>query len=328
MLVSLLMDEITLVVLGDPAEPVLRTLDSMEGGIQVRIGKTAAALGDAVGRARVLFSWAGSKDEVRKVMEGAPNLEWIHVRHAGLDRFLFPELIESAIPLTNGSGVFSQSLGEFAILGALYFAKDVPRILKAKSARRWDVFDVAAVRTQTMGIVGYGDIGRAVARRAKALDMRVVALRRNPAPRAGDEYVDQLYATKNLHAMLAECDYVVVAAPLTPETAGMIGKSEFERMKPDAIIMNIGRGPVIDESAMVDALRQKQIRGAWLDVFDVEPLPPDHPLWSMDNVFISAHCADHTKDWLQDAVDFFVDQFERWRKGEPLKNIVDKRAGY
>jgi phosphoglycerate dehydrogenase-like enzyme len=319
--------DITVVVLGDPAEPVLAAMQPGDG-VRLKIGKTAAALAPELREARVLFDWQGSKAEMPEVLKAAPHLEWIHTRYAGLDRALFPELVDSHIPLTNGSGVFSQSLGEFAILGALYFAKDVPRLLRAKVARRWEVFDCDEVRKQTMGIVGYGDIGRAIARRAKALDMRVLALRRNIAPRPGDEYVDRLYSNNRLHEMLPDCDYVVVAAPLTNETKGLMGAAEFAVMKREAIIMNVGRGPVIDEAAMIEALRSGRIRGAALDVFEIEPLPPESPLWEMDNVLLSPHCTDHTRDWLADAANFFLEQLARWRAGEPLKNIVDKRAGY
>lgn len=314
--------------MADPAAPALRELDAIGPGVTVKIGKTADALGDSVREARVLFNWTGAKPEVKKVLETAPRLEWIHAMYAGLDRSLFPELVESPIPLTNGSGVFSQSLGEFVILGILYFAKDVSRRIQAKAAHKWDVFDNAEISRQTVGIVAHGDIGRAVARRAKAMGMRVLAHRRNPAPRPGDENVDRVYAAHELHTMLPQCDYVAVTAPLTDETRGMIGKREFELMKPSAVILNVGRGPVIDEAAMVDALRTKRIRGAALDVFDVEPLPPDNPLWDLDNVFMTSHCADHVDGWVESAVVFFLEQFRRWRNGEPLKNVVDKRAGY
>jgi phosphoglycerate dehydrogenase-like enzyme len=322
------MDNITVLVLADPAAPALRKLDGIGPGVVLKIGKTADDLGDAVTDARVLFNWTGSKPDVLKVMQRAPKLEWIHAMYAGLDRSLFPELIESPIPLTNGSGVFSQSLGEFAILGVLYFAKDVPRRMRSKAEHRWDVFDCVEISKQTIGIVAHGDIGRAVSSRAKALGMRVLALRKNTAPRPGDEHVDRIYAASDLHAMLPECDYVVVTAPLTPETTGMIGKREFELMKPEGVIMNVGRGPVIQETAMIEALRTGRIRGAALDVFDVEPLPPDNPLWSLDNVLITSHCADHVNGWVESAVVFFLDQFSRWSNGEPLRNVVDKRAGY
>ena len=322
------MENITVLVMADPAHPALKELDRIGSGVNVRIGKTAAELGDAVANARVLFNWTGAKPEVKKVLETAPKLEWIHAMYAGLDRSLFPELVEHPIPLTNGSGVFSQSLGEFIILGVLYWAKDVPRRIQAKAARQWDVFDNIEISTQTIGIVGHGDIGRAVSSRAKAMGMRVLALRRSVESRPGDEHVDRVYGVHELHEMLPECDYVAVTAPLTADTKGMIGKAEFDKMKPSAIIMNVGRGPVIDEAAMVEALRSRRIRGAALDVFDIEPLPPENPLWELDNVFMTAHCADHVHGWVESAVVFFVEQFNRWRKGEPLKNIVDKRAGY
>jgi phosphoglycerate dehydrogenase-like enzyme len=328
MIAWLFMEDITILVLADPAAPPLRRLDSIGPGVTLKIGKTAEALGPAIAEARVLFNWTGSKPDVRRIIEGAPKLEWIHAMYAGLDRSLFPELVESPIPLTNGSGVFSQSLGEFVILGILYFAKNVPRRMQAKAEHRWDVFDNVEISRQTVGIVAHGDIGRAVASRAKAMGMRVLALRRNVAPRAGDENVDRVYATGELHEMLPQCDYVAVTAPLTPETTGLIGKHEFALMKPEAVILNVGRGPVIDEAAMIEALQNKRIRGAALDVFDVEPLPPDSPFWSLENVLLSAHCADHVDGWVESAVVFFLEQFERWRNGEPLRNVVDKRAGY
>jgi phosphoglycerate dehydrogenase-like enzyme len=321
------MEDITLLVLGDPAEPTFGRLSELGRQVHFTIGKTAEEL-TPQNEARVLFNWSGGKEDVRRAMEFAPKLEWIHTRSAGLDRLLFPELINSPIPLTNGTGVFSQALGEFVILGALYFAKYVPRLLKTKADRTWDSSGVYEVAKQTMGIVGHGDIGRAAAWRAKVLGMRVLALRRDPSPRPGDEHVDRVYSTGDILEMLPQCDYVVVTAPLTPETKGLVGKREFAAMKPEAIIMNVGRGPVIDEAAMIEALQTNRIRGAALDVFDVEPLPHDSPFWSMDNVLISPHTADHTQDWLDDAITFFLEQFARWRKGEPLKNIIDKHAGY
>src|SRR5271169_3677081 len=136
--------------------------------------------------------------------------------------------------------------------------------------------------------------------------MRVLALRRDIAPRDGDEHVDRVYPNSQLHEMLPECDYVVVAAPLPPHTRHLLSTPEFNVMKPEAIVMNVGRGPVIDEAALVEALRSGRIRGAALDVFEVEPLPAESPLWDMENVLISAHTADHTKDWMNDSLNFFA----------------------
>jgi phosphoglycerate dehydrogenase-like enzyme len=322
------MDQITVVVLGGTKEPALDRLKELGSGVKILRAEKVAEIGPELAEARVLFQWAGSRDELKLVLAGAPKLEWVHGRYAGLDAILGPELIESHVPLTNGSGAFSQSLGEWVMCGALYFAKDLPRMLRAKAEKKWINFDVLELSTETMGIVGHGDIGRAIARRAKAFGMKVLALRRDISPRPGDEDVDQLFTTPDLHKMLPLCDYVVSAAPLTPQTKHMLSTKEFALMKPTVIVMNVGRGPVIDEAAIIEALRNKTIRGAALDVFEVEPLPVESPLWEMENVLISYHTADHTKDWIDDAVTLFLDQFKLWRSGEPLKNVTDKRAGY
>ena len=322
------MEKITISVLGNPAETVLGGLSALGGGMNLLTAKTVEDLGPEASTTKILFNWTGSQDEVIKLMAVAPDLEWIHSRYAGLDKLLFPELIASPVPLTNGSGVFSQSLGEFIIAGILYFAKDLVRMKKAQAEKRWEVFDVREIRNRTLGIVGYGDIGRAIASRAQALGMTVLGHRRLTEWREGDQFVAKIYASDQLHEMLPLCDFVAVAAPLTPSTFHMMSTAEFNAMKPEAIVMNVGRGPVIDEAAMVAALQAGTIAGACLDVFEVEPLPPDSPLWDMENVLISAHTADHTQDWLDDAVRFFVEQYGRWTRGETLKNVVDKHAGY
>jgi phosphoglycerate dehydrogenase-like enzyme len=176
--------------------------------------------------------------------------------------------------------------------------------------------------------VGYGDIGCAVAARARDMGMRILALRRHPEKSAGDTLVDAAFGPAQLHELLAQSDFVVVAAPLTAETRGMIGARELAAMRPTAVIVNIGRGPVVDEAALVEALRAKRIAGAALDVFDTEPLPAGHPFYGLDNLLLSPHCADHTPDWLERAMRFFLDNFDRFRQGQPLLSVVDKRLGY
>ena len=146
--------------------------------------------------------------------------------------------------------------------------------------------------------------------------------------RGVDPLVDRIYSPAERCEMIALCDYVVVAAPLTAETRGMIGEAEFAAMKPDGVMINVGRGPVIDEPAMLKALTEGRIKGAGLDVFTHEPLPDGHPFYKMENVLLSPHCADHTMDWLEQAMRFFIENFERYAKGEPLRNVVDKKLGY
>jgi phosphoglycerate dehydrogenase-like enzyme len=288
---------------------------------------SAAALTSASKEAEVILHWIGPRDLLRSAFLASPRVRWVHSRSAGLDSILFPELIQSAVPLTNGSGVFSQSLGEFALAAILYFAKDFRRMLRNQEAGRWEQFDVEEISGQTVGIVGYGDIGRAVASRVHAMGMRVLALKRH-VPASGDPLIAQFFQPQALSAMLAQCDYVVVAAPLTEETRHMISDAAFAAMKPNAVVINIGRGPVIDQAALVRALSAGRIKGAGLDVFEHEPIPPGDPIYKLENVLVSPHCADHTKDWLNDAMRFFIQQYERFRTGQPLENVVEKHLGY
>ncbi len=202
-------------------------------------------------------------------------------------------------------------------------------MIRNQMAGVWEAFDVMPISGQTVGIVGYGDIGRAVATTVRPLGMAVLAVKRHVGPSPGtDPLVEQMYSPDRRIEMIPRCDYVVVAAPLTPETRGMIAEPEFAVMKPTAVVINVGRGPVIREEALVSALSQERIKGAALDVFDHEPLPNGHPFYKLENVLMSPHCADHTPDWLDRAMQFFIAQFDRFQKGKPLISVVDKKLGY
>jgi phosphoglycerate dehydrogenase-like enzyme len=323
------MENDTILVLADPAAPQLGILRTSLAGVKIVAGNSAEAFEQAALDATVLFYWSGSLPLFRKVFGMCPNLRWVHSLSAGLDKALFPELLQSPVPLTNGSGVFSASLGEFALAAILYFAKDFRRMIRNQQAGVWEPFDVMPVSGHTAGIIGYGDIGRAIAARVRPLGMTVLAVKRHVSPSlAADPLVEQVYGPERRFEMLSRCDYVVVAAPLTAETRGMIGEPEFAAMKSTAVVINVGRGPVIEEKALVRALSNGRIKGAALDVFDQEPLPQGHPFYQLENVLLSPHCADHTPDWLDNVMRFFVAQFERFRKGEPLLNVVDKKLGY
>jgi phosphoglycerate dehydrogenase-like enzyme len=176
--------------------------------------------------------------------------------------------------------------------------------------------------------VGYGDIGREASNLARAFGMKVVAVRRRATLSNQDPNLERTYPPEGLREMLASCDYVLVTTPLTPQTRGMIGEAELGAMKTSAVIINLGRGPVIVESALVSALTAKRIRGAALDVFDEEPLLEGHPFYSLENVLLSPHSADHTVGWASLAMEVFIENFERFRAGQPLLNLVDKKAGY
>jgi phosphoglycerate dehydrogenase-like enzyme len=322
------MGKVNLLVVENPNEPKPPLIDQMPDYVNFVEGAKAADFDSAVAEADAILSWGAKRDVMEKLLASAPKLKWIHSRSAGLDSLLFPALIESPVPLTNGRGVFSQSLGEFVIGAVLFFAKDMRRMLRSQKEGRWDQFDVLEIRGQTLGIIGYGDIGRAIAKRAAAMEMNVLAMRRRPDLSEGDPFVSELFGFGQKKEMIERCDYVVSALPLTPETKAFIDAADFAAMKPTAVFLNVGRGPVVDEPALIEALQSGRIKGAGLDVFAVEPLPAGHPFYSMENVLMSAHCADNTSEWLNDAMRFFYGNLERFSKGEPLLNIVDKKAGY
>jgi len=322
------MEHVTLLVLADPSEPELKMLRRLPESVTVVIGGSVEALERAAPAADVLFCWFGKRNLLKQIWKIAPHVRWVHSVAAGLDSVLFPELVESSVPVTNSRGAFSSSLGEFVIGAVLFFAKDFRRMIRNQAAGVWEPFDVDDVSRQTLGIVGYGDIGRAIAQRARPFGMKVLALRRHPERSPDDPFVDEVLPLDRKLDLVRRSDYVAVAAPLTKETRGLIGPAEFAAMKSAAVVINVGRGPVIDEGAMIQALSEKRIRGAALDVFDAEPLPAGHPFYSMENVLLSPHCADHTRGWLEQPMEIFLDNFERFRKGQPLRNVVDKKLGY
>jgi phosphoglycerate dehydrogenase-like enzyme len=323
------MENHTVLVMANATDPQLAMLEQLPAATTIAVGNSMEAFERTIADAKVLLNWSLVRDLMREILAAAPKLEWIHTRSAGLDNLMFPELVESPVILTNGTGVFSQSLGEFVLGAILYFAKGFRRMVRSQEAGVWDPFDIVEISNQTVGIVGYGDIGRAVATRVKSMGMRVLAVKRHGPPLYNvDPLVSQIFAPEKRTDMIAQCDYVVVAAPLTAETRGLIGEKEFAAMKPEAVIVNVGRGPVIDEAAMVRALSEGRIKGGALDVFDQEPLPAGHPFYKLQNVLLSPHCADHTPDWMDQAMRFFIEQFDRFSKGVPLQNMVDKKLGY
>lgn len=321
------MDDVTIWVLTRGNDASLRVLDEAGPGVRYVFGAAAADFAAAAPPDAILVCSMG-RAALEPVLALAPGARWIHSRAAGLDSVLFPALVASDVPLTNGRGVFSASLAEFAIAALLYFARDFPRLLRSQRRAAWEPFEPLDLAGRTLGIVGYGDIGRAVAERAHRLGMKVLALRRRPALTGADRWVDETLPADQLPALMRRADDVVVAAPLTAETRGLVGEQAIGAMRPGAVFVNVGRGPVVVEAALVRALADGRLRGAALDVFETEPLPAASPLWGMDNVLVSPHCADNTPGWLEAAMRAFLANLERFRRGERLLNVVDKRLGY
>lgn len=319
---------LTVCVLAPPDDSSLRVLRPAPEGVRFVIGNRLEDLEAAAPEAEAVCLVFGGRGLLEPVFARAPKLRWVHTGWAGLDGTLFPALVESDVVMTNSRGVFSASLGEFAMLGVLFFAKDLRRMLASQAAARWEPYEVEELRGRSLGILGYGDIGRAVASRAKGLGLRVLALRRDAAASHGDPFVDEVVQTERRLELIARCDYVVLSLPGTPDTRGLFGAGEIAAMKPNAVLVNVGRGSTVDQPALVAALAARRIRGAALDVFAEEPLPAGHPLWRLDNVLVSPHTADRTASWRDEAMQLFLENLARYRRGERLVNVVDKARGY
>jgi len=278
--------------------------------------------------ANVLFvSEICTPNMMTKILQRMPQIDWIHSRWAGINHMLCPELIENEIPVTNAKGAYSYSLGEFCLFGCLYFEKLAPRMLQQKKDHHWEKFMVGELKGKTLGIIGYGDIGRHCAIQCKKNGMKIASLRR----RAGletDDIIDIAFDASEINKLMSVCDYVCVALPLTPQTHHLVNKEVLSHAKPGCVILNVGRGPCIKEDDLVEALQDGTIRGACLDVFEVEPLPKESPLWDMDNVFISPHTADVTDYYHRAGVEVFLDKLDYFLDEKPFDAICDKRAGY
>lgn len=287
----------------------------------------AAFTPEQIANAEVVVNHRNRGRYVSEMLPRMTKLRWIHSLSAGVEDVLTPAVRQSDIPLTNSRGVYSRSLAEWSLMAMLYFAKDVRRLVAQRQSAVWAQFDCQMLRDARLAILGYGSIGREVARLASAFGMQITGVRRGAPSSAPDEYATIVPASQTLMA-LTDADYVVAALPLTAETRHAVGNREFAAMRPESIFINIGRGATVQESALINALEQRRIRGAALDVFETEPLPGDSPLWRMENVLLSPHCADHTATWEQESAQFFVENFARFLNGEPLKNLVNKETGY
>jgi phosphoglycerate dehydrogenase-like enzyme len=321
-----------LLVICPPDHYLLRNLEPIRGAAHISVDNDPSMLERHAPEAEIILwsGMAGNAPPFREIWRHASKVKWIHSIAAGLDDLLLPELIESPVTITNARGVFKRSLAEFVIASMLYFYKHIRRLVETQREHRWDHLSVDWLRGKMMGVVGYGAIGQECAMLAKALGVKIYATRRKPELSAGDAVADRVFPSTELKDMLKEVDVILAAAPLTPQTRHMIGEPEFQVTKSSVIVINVGRGPVIDEAALIRALQQKRVAAAALDVFEHEPLPKNHPFWDMENVLISPHCADrtHDPDWLDLSAQFFVENFRRYVAGQPLLNIVDKKAGY
>ena len=264
----------------------------------------------------------------------ALKLRWIHSPAAAVHQFLFPEFINSDVILTNSREVHGAVVAEQVIAMIFAVAKRIPQAVRFQQQRLWGQETIweqsggpREIAGATLGMVGLGSIGRNVARHAAALGMTVIVVRQH-VDATRPESVYEVLPPSMINEMFAAADYIVLAVPVTPATRHMIGREQLATMKPDAYLINVGRGPLIDEAALLEVLQQRKIGGAALDVFDQEPLPPDSPLWDLENLLITPHTAGMTAKLWERHYTLFAENVRRYLSGQALLALVDKKSGY
>ncbi|MFI5798904.1 D-2-hydroxyacid dehydrogenase [Streptomyces sp. NPDC051677] len=301
------------------AEPLPR-LGRLTGRARV-LHTDEASLAARLPAADVLLVWDFTSHAVRAAWPGeGPRPRWVHTASAGVDHLMCPELAASDTVVTNARGVFDQPIAEYVAALVLAMAKDLPRTWELQQRGEWRHRESRRVAGTRAVVVGSGPIGREIARVLKALGMTTAVVGR--VPRTG------IHGPDDLNRLLARADWVIAAAPLTEQTHGMFDTPLFGVMQPSACFVNVGRGQLVVEDALVRALQRRWIAGAALDVLAAEPLAPDSPLWQVPGLLISPHMSGDTVGWRDELGAQFVELFERWAAGRPLKNVVDKQRGY
>jgi phosphoglycerate dehydrogenase-like enzyme len=280
----------------------------------------------ALTEADVLVAFGNGIGE--ETLDEAPRLKWIHVMSAGLETLPFPKLQDRGILLTNVRGIHAIPMAEYTFAAMLHISRRMGELAQAQREKRWAKrLRVTELWDKTLGIVGVGAIGREIARRAKVFGMYTLGVNTDGRSVEG---VDETWATHDLKKVLARSDFVVVAVPLIPSTRRLIDREAIDSMKETAYLINVARGPVVDEAALVEALEQKRIAGAVLDVFDEEPLPEDHPFWTMDNVMVTPHISGLSPMYMTRGVDLFIENLSYYTRGEieKMQNVIDVTRQY
>lgn len=307
----------TLLVLD--ADPLPR-LGRLTGRARI-VHADPGTLAERLPQADVLLVWDFTSHAVREAWPGeGPRPRWVHTASAGVDHLMCPELAVSDTVVTNARGIFDEPIAEYVAALVLAMAKDLPRTWELQRQREWRHRESRRVSGTRACVVGSGPIGRAIARTLKALGVNTAIVGR--VPRTG------IHGPDDLDRLMARADWVIAAAPLTDDTYGMFDARRFGVMQPSACFVNVGRGQLVVEDALADALAKRWIAGAALDVFAAEPLTPDSPLWRVPGLLVSPHMSGDTIGWRDELAAQFVELYERWAAGKPLTNVVDKKRGY
>lgn len=311
---------LTVFISGEVDNAQLAQIRAAAPDADVRYFPTRAALEAQIEEAEVVAGTLGPRALAR-----AKRLRWVQSWAAGPDALMYPEMIASPVVCTSCKGNGAVPLAEQALLLMLLLNRDARRWLRAQEAHRWERFTHPELNGLTCGIIGLGHSGQDLALKCQAFHMRVLGIRRTPRP---TPHVDEVLPRERLHDLLAASDFVVLTAPLTPETRDMLGEAEFRAMRPTAYYICFSRGGIADDGALLRALREGWIAGAGLDAHGEEPLPAGSPFWDLPNVIVTPHNGASTPATRQRGVDIFVENLQRYRAGQPLVNIIDKQAGY
>ncbi|GAA3759625.1 D-2-hydroxyacid dehydrogenase [Salinactinospora qingdaonensis] len=306
-----------------PPRPELFTADPRVGPVSYT---TADHLPDVLPGARALFVWELFSEAVAAAWHKADTLRWVHAATAGVDNLMFPGLVDSDVVLTNSRGVFDRPIAEYVLGLVLALAKDLPGTHDLQRQRAWRHRETEPIGGRHALVVGTGPIGRAIAGQLCAAGLTVEGVGRSA--RTADPDFGTVTASTELHLVLPRADYVVLAAPLTDATRGLIDAAALSRMRPTARLINVGRGQLVVEADLVEALREGTIAGAALDVFEDEPLPESSPLWELPGVIVSPHMSGDVIGWREELVRLFADNLARFLDGRELRNVVDKGRGY
>lgn len=303
------------------AEELRSLITERANGLEVAAGFDDATLDRHIGDADAMIAWKFPLEALAR----ARALRWIQLTSAGAEQLLPARAQLGTIVVTNTRGIHVDLMADYAFAAMIALNMHFPRFFADQQARKWEQHLSVPLAGRTLGVIGAGAIGGEIARRGAAFGMQVLAVKRTPTPVEG---AAEVVAPHQLHAVLGRSDFVVLVVPQTAATRGMIGEAALRAMKPTGYLINIARGSVVDEAALVHALRKQWIAGAALDVFEEEPLSPESPLWSLPNVIVTPHVAGEPADYARRVAEVFVDNLLRVRRGEPFRNVVDFDRGY
>ncbi len=300
-------------------------VEKMVPTAEVHLALNAEEAGDFLEKADILVT--SNWDFKPEIYKKAKNLKWVHAISAGVEDMLFPEMVNSEVLLSNARGIFDTPAAEHTLAVMLSFSRGMIELIRSQNRNHWNRVQVRDLQGATLGVIGLGSIGREIARMAKVgFNMKVIATKRHMTD---EKNVDILLTPDGLPKLLSESDFVVLAAALTPETVNLIGSKELQMMKPTAVLINIARGQLVDDHALIQALQERWIAGAGLDVFRKEPLTEENPFYGVENLLITAHRAGFTHHMLNDErIDNFCENLGDYISGKPLRTLVNKSIGY